>query len=295
MANVQKEFAEFNIEIRLNRFGHSQTLRDKRNIIRTRLCERLPGVFEEYGEECPKFVFRDQGSYELGTGVIPLHGEFDIDQGIYFYTDIETYPDPLTLKKRVYEALEGHTDNVCIRNSCITVTYKDDGDGPFHVDMAVYLHANSTADEVALLAKGKETTPRDKREWQPSDQEGLTETLYAKFVSNDRSQWRRCVRYMKRWRAVNFSSVGNSAPIGIALTIAAYKYLYPQYSDRTAWVPNDLAALRTVVLRHARRVSVRHQHGHMGNLSPLGCQAACCARIRPALENDRQADGGFRS
>ena len=133
MANVQKEFSEFNVKFRLDRFGHNKKLRDKRDKIQNRLRDRLPSVFAKHGEECPKFEFRDQGSYDLGTGVIPLSGEFDIDLGIYFHTTMDSYPNPLTLKKRVYEALEGHTSDVRIRNSCVTVGYKDDGDGPYHV------------------------------------------------------------------------------------------------------------------------------------------------------------------
>ena len=59
-------------------------LREKRDIIRTKLVKRLPINFEDAGEECPSYNFRNQGSYEMGTGTKPLIGDYDIDQGLYF-------------------------------------------------------------------------------------------------------------------------------------------------------------------------------------------------------------------
>ena len=108
MADVQKQFNEFHGTIKQKRFEDEQILRDKRDIVRRKLDERLPGVFEKHGEEVPDWSWRDQGSYEMGTGVKPLSGDFDIDQGLYFSIAPTEY-DPVTLKKRVHEALDGHT------------------------------------------------------------------------------------------------------------------------------------------------------------------------------------------
>ena len=58
MANVQKQFEEFHGNIKLGRFKENQTLRDKRDIIRRKVDERLPGVFEKYGRRANKPLYR---------------------------------------------------------------------------------------------------------------------------------------------------------------------------------------------------------------------------------------------
>jgi hypothetical protein len=89
MANVQPQFEQFNDIIRLGRFDENQTLREKRDIIRDKLEKRLPDVFAKHGEPCPEFFFVDQGSYAMDTGIKPLDGDFDIDQGLYFAIGID--------------------------------------------------------------------------------------------------------------------------------------------------------------------------------------------------------------
>ncbi len=45
--------------------------------------------------------------------------------------------------------------------------------------------------------------------------------------SEDRSQYRRIIRYMKRWKNLKFSSDGNSEPPGIGITLLAYEKFSP--------------------------------------------------------------------
>lgn len=137
MAEVQKQFEKFNGTIRLGRFDEEKTLQEKRDIIREKLRAKLPAVFEKYGEKCPAFDFADQGSYGIGTGIKPLNGDFDIDQGMYFKVSKKDY-DPVVLKERVREALDGHTKEVRIRRPCVTVFYQRQGEPIYHVDIAVY-------------------------------------------------------------------------------------------------------------------------------------------------------------
>jgi hypothetical protein len=247
MADVQKQFDLFDEYIRLGRFDENATLREKREIIRNKLRERLPGVFKKHNEVCPTFRFRDQGSYEMGTGTKPLDGDFDIDQGLYFEIGTDAYPDPVILKKRVHEALDGHTKEVRIRRSCVTVFYQRDGEPIYHVDLAVYSDGSWNPDARSRIAKGKENSATEHRIWDVSDPQGLTDKIFGRFEGNNRAQFRRVVRYLKRWKDVNFSSGGNSAPLGIGLTVAAYDVLQPTYADIGAGKPNDLEALRKLV------------------------------------------------
>lgn len=110
MADIQKYFEEFDQEIRLGRFDEEETLREKRDRIRDRLEEKLPEVFDSYDEEVPDFYFEDQGSYEIGTAIESVHGDIDIDQGLYVHVSTDKY-DPVVLKERIYEALGGYGDN----------------------------------------------------------------------------------------------------------------------------------------------------------------------------------------
>ncbi|WP_027894359.1 MULTISPECIES: hypothetical protein [Calidithermus] len=61
----------------------------------------------------------------------------------------------------------------------------------------------------------------------------------------ERSQFHRVVRYLKRWRDRNFPDAGNAAPVGIAVTVMALKAFRPSV-DRTGR-PDDLKALSTTV------------------------------------------------
>jgi hypothetical protein len=114
MANVQSQFEKFNDTIRLGRFEENEILRTKRDIIRKKLKNNLPGVFKKYGEVCPTFYFLDQGSYEMDTGTKPLDCDYDIDQGLYFLVSTAAYPDPVVLKERVFEALDGILSKIAV-------------------------------------------------------------------------------------------------------------------------------------------------------------------------------------
>ena len=255
MAYVQTQFEQFNQAIRLGRFDENQTLREKRDIIRDLLKEKLPGVFEKHGEVCPQFYFCDQGSYDMDMGTKPLDSDYDIDQGQYFLVGIDTYPDPVVLKERVYEALVGHTTDVRIRRSCVTVFYQRQNEPIYHVDVAVYSDGSQNSDGKARLAKGKQNSAVAYRFWEVSDPQGLAESMWARFQANDRAQFRRIVRYFKRWKAINFPPDGNAAPLGIGLTVATYDHLQPTYRDVLAAKPDDLGALRPLVCALLNRFS----------------------------------------
>lgn len=253
MAKIQKQFDDFHGAIKLGRFDEEKTLRDKRDIIRGKVEDKLPAVFDKYGEDCPDFSFLDQGSYQMGTGTKPLGGDFDIDQGLYFDSATDAFPDPVVLKQRVHEALDGHTKDVQIRRPCVTVFYQENGEPIYHVDIAVYSDGANTIDGKPRLAKGKEDSALEYRIWEISDPQGLADTVLARFTGNDRQQFRRIVRYLKRWRDLNFPEGGHARPLGVALTVATCYDLQPTYADVFAGKPDDLGALRSLVSRILNR------------------------------------------
>ncbi len=251
MANVQKQFQEFNDTIKIKRFEEEDTLREKRDIIKRRLDDKLPGVFKAHGEDCPSYHFLDQGSYRMRTGVKPIDdGQYDIDQGLYFQVETTgAYSDPVVLKERVHEALVGHTEDVSIRKPCVTVFYRSNGEPIYHVDIAVYSHRDQHNDDNDRLARGTPGAKDENRIWEPSDQQGLVNKIEKKYTGSNWDQFRRTVRALKRWKDENFRSVGHGAPRGIALTVAAYDDFSAKYSytDPIAPKPDDLKALTSLV------------------------------------------------
>ena len=253
MAKIQPQFEQFNDTIRLGRFKENATLREKRDIIRKKLEENLPDVFAAHDEVCPKFYFCDQGSYEMDTGIKPLDGDYDIDQGIYFLVSTKDYPNPVVLKERIYEALEDHTDDVQLRRSCVTVFYQCDGESIYHVDIAVYSDADHNDDGKSYHAKGKCYSAPENRYWDVSNPQKLSDTIFTRFIDEDRAQFRRIIRYWKRWKGVNFSKSGGGAPNGIGLTVMTYDDFQPTYSDRWANKYDDLKAMCLLVEAVLRR------------------------------------------
>lgn len=250
MANVQKYFEEFHDEIKLGRFDENATLREKRDTVITKLKTRLDALFADREEDTPTFTWFNQGSYEMDTGIKPaVSGDYDIDVGIIF--DIKhSEHDPVDVKTWVTDALEGHTKKVEMRRPCVTVFYQRENEPVYHVDLAIYSDDTCPGTGCRYLAKGKKNSSADYRVWEESNPQKLCELISGKCSGDDACQFRRVIRYLKRWKDHKFSGNGNGAPTGIALTIAAYHWfaVNKQVTDLFTGAAkyNDLKATRTV-------------------------------------------------
>jgi hypothetical protein len=245
MPAVQKYFDEFHARIKLDEEDEKKKLREKRETLLGELRTKLP-------KDVPAFVQFNQGSYSMHTGVVPLDGNYDIDVGLIFDCKRDKYPAPVELKKKVRDALANGNRTVDIRRPCITVTYVKDKVPEYHVDLVVYAKRD---DDKLDLAKGKEHSDASLRVWETSDPKKLTELISNRFSTDeDLAQYRRCIRYMKRWRDYQFGATGG--PLSIALTVAAYCWFKPykplltdKYLDLKAlqgWVGTMLANFQTV-------------------------------------------------
>jgi hypothetical protein len=215
MTNLNPDLATFDETIQLD-WDDSGTLRERREVILARLREQL---------DAPSFDPRNQGSYALRTGVHPQRGDYDIDVALQFNTTIEAWPDPVVLKQRVYAALNGFGSEIRIRRPCVTVFYKRGGEPLYHVDLALYAR---DARGQLYLATGKPGDRPDLKAWTPSDPPALGDYIDARFKDEAKSQLRRTIRILKRWKDVRFSSEGEAAPRGIGLTAAALKWFQPR-------------------------------------------------------------------
>lgn len=233
--SFQPLFRRFHEAIQLKRFGENAELREKRDRILTRLRNNSKVTFEWF----------NQGSYEMGTGVKPLDGDYDIDVGVVFDVDTQRHT-PVTVKGWVHEAVKDHTTRVEWRRPCITVYYQEGREAKYHVDLAVLAKAAYTTE--LRLAIGKQHSSADQQDWQRDDRRGFMQTFESRFSGEDAGQLRRVIRYLKRWKDVHFSREGHAAPTGLALTVVAFKWFNPL---KTAWYQNaeydDLGATLSLV------------------------------------------------
>jgi hypothetical protein len=226
---VQACFERFHDRIRLGEENEKAELREKRELILDALQSYLPPTV-------PTYESFHQGSYAMHTGTIPPGGDFDIDVGLIFDCKRTQYSDPVALKVAVRDALKRNGREVTIRRSCVTAHYSSGGEPAYHVDLAIYV---KRSDGFLDIAKGKEFSKAEHRFWEKSDPRGLTKVLCNRFRDDEVRQYRRCIRYMKRWRDNQFTA---GAPLSIALTAAAYHWFKPHHTF--GGTPLDLLALR---------------------------------------------------
>lgn len=213
--SLQKYFKEFDMAIKLDSDVNSE-LKEKRDVLLSILNDAVDiPIFDKY----------DQGSYSMHLGVEPLDKEYDIDVALRFQVN-RSECDPLDLKDKIYELLKEHTDyGAKIKRPCVTVTYKKDGEAAYHVDLVVYTYEDKDDKESQLyLARGKKRGDEDVC-WEKSDPVGLVNYVKDKYSGDkfkeEREQYRRVIRYMKRWKNKNFSSSGNAEPPSIGITLIA--------------------------------------------------------------------------
>ncbi|MBP3945232.1 nucleotidyltransferase [Psychrobacter sp. K31L] len=244
MADLQKQFLKFHNAIKLDTYEENGFLREKRDLIidklKSKLAERKDDGYPQYERSF------NQGSYALNTGIQPIRdGDYDIDVGVLLDCHKENYK-PVELKELVADCIKHNNRTVEVSRSCVTVTYMKNGKPDYHVDLPIYAKSSNAYDDTYYLAKGRKGLAEDKRVWQAADPEGINSIINGLYKGNDtyenngsdqRKQFRRCVRYLKRWR--HHKSVGIHS---IGLTMVAYHWLGPEVE-----VKNDGEILLSLV------------------------------------------------
>lgn len=237
MARVQKQFEQFHESVRAD-YGMNSVLCEKKDIIVNRIRKHLRE------KSRPGFTELLQGSYKMKTGVVPTSGlEYDIDAGLRFDFSEKDY-EAKTVRKWVFEAVDGHTEKVDEKGPCIRVTYADG----YHVDLVCYAVWQDTVGvEQYRLAHKTDG-------WVPADPPKLLEHVKKKRapfkkpycdttdVATKTDQFRREVRYLKRWNDVAIPTDRHDKPTGLAFTLLCGERLSPRtFVDDGA--PDDLTAL----------------------------------------------------
>ncbi len=235
MADTQKQFEEFHQIIRLSADDGKAILAEKRDIIEKDLKAGLKKRAEENDEDQIGFSTFQQGSYAMNTGTVPANGDYDIDVGILLEGTEDTFPDPVGIKTIIRDAINSSVRTVTIRRPCVTVNYIKNGEVDYHVDLAIYVQDDWS--DCYKIAFGREFSSDENKHWQISDPIGLKKAINDRVSDDgDRKQYRRVIRYLKRWRDMNFTT---GSPPSIALTVAAYHWfsadtLFRKYRDLRA-------------------------------------------------------------
>lgn len=212
--SLQTQFNKFNETISLSwQDGKIKSIREKNDSI-------LEDIKEKFKEEGYAVVdsFK-QGSYITNTTVEPLDKEYDIDVGIVI--DYEKAPEnPIDTKKTLRDVLHARNfKEPKIKKPCVTAQYLKAGEKSFHLDYPIY---KKNKFNTYYLAVGKEYSNSDDRKWEESDPKGLIEWLndYKSFRSNEAYlQYKRLIRYMKRWRDYCISETERKKIYSIGLAI----------------------------------------------------------------------------
>lgn len=228
--SVQSELLKFNKKIAAD-FDTKKELIEKRDILICKLRD---------SNKLPSFNEFNQGSYAMFTGVVPEDGdEYDIDVALRFNVNKSDY-NPIDIKNTIYNILKDHTDyGAEIKKPCVTVSYKHNGEIKYHVDLVIYLYDDKNNEESQMyIAKGKD---ENFQEWEKADPKGLLNYINEKIeIEAERSQFRRVVRYLKKWKNRKFSNTGNVNPPSIGITLLTVDN-FSYYQD------NDLDALISIV------------------------------------------------
>lgn len=233
MAKLQTQFIAFHEKICLSDIDDNKPLRDKRDMLIGELTTWCKA------NNKPSFDWFNQGSYSMNTGIVPPDADdYDIDVAINFDINIEDYEDPVEVKKWVRDALLKGKRDVKIMGPCVRVQYREDGELKYHVDFAIYgKELDGTGNEIyKRLARGKEFAEKGKRFWERAEPKKLKRLINEELFKGDglegekRAQFRRVVRYFKRWKDHNFPSGGDGRPTGIAMTAICYQWFKPNTS-----------------------------------------------------------------
>lgn len=238
--SIQRKFINFHNAIKLSR--EDDKYRDAREKDESILAA-LKAAFKEAGY--PVIETFMQGSLRTATTIKHPKNDFDIDRALVI--DSANAPeDPVEVKKLVCSVLEKRGfKHAKIKMPCVTADYASLN---LHIDIVVYRKSGDNYE----LAVGKRNSGDAVKEWSLSDPKGLIDNINDKssYVyigsSEDKlSQYKRLVRYMKRWRDEKFEDTVRKKIYSIGITVMLKEQFKPVLSEDGK--PDDLQALRDTV------------------------------------------------
>jgi len=239
--SLQSQFSKFEEKIRLTwNDTKLKEIREKDESIR----DDIKSAFKDKGY--PVEDFFQQGSYATQTCIEPSNegDDYDIDVGVVINAS-NTPENPIEIKKTLKDVLENRNlKNPKIKMPCVTAQYYKEGEKRFHLDYPIYKKNQNSY----YLAIGKESSDEKTRKWELGDPKGLINCINdkSKFSSDENYiQYKRLVRYLKRWRDYCVKGSERKHIYSIALTIMVHELYQPSISYNGEY--NDLESLRKTV------------------------------------------------
>ncbi len=235
---LQKQFKKFDKEIYLsNKSDDYQDARTKEHSILSEIKKQ----FKEKGFS----VIEDfrQGSFSTNTAIRKLRGDFDVDRAIVI-RKCDSPSDPLECKQKVYDILENRGfRNHKIKTPCITADYASKN---LHIDYAIYQKDDYGRYEIGL---GKPSSNTENKKWELSEIKEFqnwingssNETGRRNLTNEEKAQFKRLVRYLKRWRDLKIPEANQKYFYSIGLTIMIKESFIPSIEDNS--LENDLESL----------------------------------------------------
>lgn len=184
-----------------------------------------------------------QGSFSTHTAILNKTCDFDIDRAIVI--DGDAAPEnPVTAKKVLCTVLDNRGfKNATIKMPCVTADYLSE---KLHIDFPIYKKHG----ENLYLAIGRRNSDENNRKWEISQPIELASWIkdksnYSGSPELKLQQFNRIVRYLKRWRDVQFSEQVASKVYSIGLTVMAKHAFSPVFDQDN--MPDDLTALKKTV------------------------------------------------
>ncbi len=221
---IQTYFDKFHDKIKLGREDDAyRKVREKDESIK----KEISSEFKDAGYPVTEDFI--QGSLRTHTGIKPISGDYDIDRALVI-DEINAPENPVIPKKKVLDVLNKRGfKNAKIKKPCVTANYIQDN---IHIDFAIYKKIN----ECYYLAVGKENSDYTNRIWADADPIKLIDWINDKsyYYGNEDttlSQFRRLVRYLKRWRDETFSDAVTSKIFSIGLTVMVKEQFRCSFND----------------------------------------------------------------
>jgi hypothetical protein len=221
---IQRHFKAFHDTIKLGRKDEAYaSAREKDDNIK----EAIKKSFVESGYPVVEDFI--QGSLAVHTGIISRDTDFDIDRAIVI-DSADAPENPIEPKRKIKEVLEkrGFT-NVRIKKPCVTADYKA---LDLHIDFPVYKRSGTDY----RLAVGKAGSSDDNRIWAGADPKRLEawindDSSYLGSKRDKHDQFRRLVRYVKRWRDHQFHEDVARKIYSIGLTVMIKDCFDPSFDE----------------------------------------------------------------
>jgi len=156
------------------------------------LREKIKKHFKEKERNEPKFYIQGSMDKNVSTGINPINGDYDIDDGVYLQGITTNDITPETAHKWVLDAVDGHTNSKEDKPKCVRVNYakknKNDECYEKHVDLPIYIEENEIS-YLAIKNKGWiENKPKEISIWFQDERE------------EKGTDFRKAIRFLKAWK-----------------------------------------------------------------------------------------------